>query len=394
MARPTLTVLDDGLFVRTYAHEVRPLSATFHRFVEAVARTHAFGKVRYVVPVRPLRIWEVEPALDPVDESVVDVVPTTYFSGIADYLARAVYLLPRNWPVISRAVGESDLVWLRLPASNALLTLVAARRQHVPLFGWVAGSAAQVAAAQKRAWPMRPFARAVGRAYDSVTRLAGASGPLLDLDAQYFASVVTEPEIAQTRAGRRRRSRRVPRRIVWAGRMGAEKGLLELIAAVANLLAGGIDAKLVLIGDGPARAAVERALTALPRDRVEDYGYVADRRFYMDLLRGGDVLVHPSGAEGVPKVIVEAMAAGLPVVAADAGSVCALLGGGERGVCMPDADGATIANAVVDVLEHPRETRQMAARALDWAAQHTAEAQARRLVDWLHEAFPDLRWTD
>jgi glycosyltransferase involved in cell wall biosynthesis len=281
-------------------------------------------------------------------------------------------------------------VWLRLPASNALLALVAARRQGVRTFGWVAGSAAQVAAAQPRPWPLRSIARAIGQAYDAVSRLAGGSGPLLDLDADLFASVVTEQEIEETRAARLRRRPHGPRRIVWAGRMAGEKGLAELITAVVRLLAGGLDAKLVLIGGGPARATVERRLAALPADRVEDYGYVGDRSFYMDLLRGGDVLVHPSGAEGLPKVIVEAMAAGLPVIATDAGAVRELLDDGRLGVCLPGRDSVALAAAVEDVLGHPRRTRLMSGHALEWAAQHTAEAQARRLVTWLSENFPQL----
>ena len=145
-----LAVLDDGLFVRTYSGEIRPISATFNRFVEAVARTGAFEHVRYVVPVRNLRIWELEPALDPVDESVLEVVPTAFFSGIADYLLRGGYLTARNSRPIDRAVAESDLLWLRLPASNALLALAAARRHGVPHFGWVAGSVGDVARAQPR----------------------------------------------------------------------------------------------------------------------------------------------------------------------------------------------------------------------------------------------------
>ena len=83
-----LAVLDDNLFVRTYSGEIRPISSTFSRFVEAVARSGTFEHVRYIIPVRQLRSWEVEPALDPVDESAVEVIATTFFSGIDEYLLR------------------------------------------------------------------------------------------------------------------------------------------------------------------------------------------------------------------------------------------------------------------------------------------------------------------
>ena len=388
MARPTLTVLDDGLFVRTYAHEIRPQSATFHRFVEAVARTGAFAKVRYLIPVRHLRIWEVEPPFDPVDESVVEVVPTTYFSGIADYLLRAAYVAPSNWPIIDRAVGNADLLWLRLPASNALLALTAARRSGVPYFGWLAGSVSDVAAAQNRPGPLGWAARAVGRAYDAVSELAARGGPVVRLDDELFASVVSETEVADTRARSAESRSTGPWHIMWSGRMAGEKGLPVLIEAVRLLLARDLPVKLELLGDGPARPSVERLLSALPADSIADYGYVGDRATYMELLRDGDVFVHPSAAEGVPKVLVEAMAAGLPVVATPAGAVTAILAGGARGVLVPSGDPAGLADTLAGLLADPRRRASLRSAGLDWAADRTAEAQARRLVAWLHGHFP------
>lgn len=392
-----LAVLDDGLFVRTHAGELRPLSATFHGFVEAVARSGAFAQVKYIVPVRELRIWEVEPALDPVDETMLETVPTTFFSGIADYLLRAAYVAGRNWPLIDRAIAGADLVWIRLPSSNALLALTAARRHGVPHFGWVAGSVAQVATAQRRPLLLKAAARTVGAAYDAVTSLAGRRGPLITLDADLFASIVTDADIALSQRmppGVRARpaTPEEPMRIVWAGRMAGEKGLSDLIGALELLHEQGRVTVLVLIGDGPGRKSVERALQRLPPNCVEDYGYVGDRGFYMDMLRNGDLLVHPSRAEGVPKVLVEAMAAGLPVVAADAGAVRSVLDDGGRGRIVPPGDIRALAAAIGELLVDPAERAVLRRRALDWAADHTAEAQAGRLISRLQDLFPDLAW--
>ena len=386
-----LSVLDDGLFVRTDAGDVRPLSATFNRFVEGVARSGQFRRVRYIVPVRPLQTGEVEPAVDPVDQKVLEIVPTTFFAGIADYLLRAGYVAARNWPVIDRAVAESDLVWLRLPASNALLALAAARRHRVPYFGWVAGSVQQVAAAQQRWPPAAIVARAVGAAYDAVTNLAGRNGPLITLDAELFASVVTDTDITETRA-MVQPAPNGPARLVWAGRMAGEKGLAELVAAVSLLLRQGADVALVLIGDGPARPAVQRLLRSVPADRVEYHGHVGDRLRYMQLLRSGHIFVHPSRAEGVPKVLVEAMAAGLPIVATATGGVRDVLGNGERGRLVPPHDVDAIVAAARELLDDEWQRRFLRDRGLEWAGQHTVEAQADRLVNWMRDHFPQLPW--
>lgn len=386
-----LAVLDDGLFVRTGAGDVRPLSATFNRYVEAVARSGAFGRVRYLVPVRDLRAGEAQPPLDPVDESVLEIVPTAFFGGIADYLLRAGWIAGHNWPILARVIGDSDLLWLRLPASNALLALAAARRQGVPHFGWLAGSVRSVARAQMRSGPSRWLAEMVGGGYDLVSSLAGRGGPLWTLDADLFASAVTAAEVAQTASGPVSR-RDGPWRVVWAGRMAREKRLSDLVEAVRRVRLSGHDVCLVLIGDGPARPALEALLDGVPRDRVEDHGYVGERAAYMDLLRGGDLLVHPSGAEGVPKVLVEAMAAGLPVVAADAGAVHQVLGAGTRGRLVAVGDVARLADVIAGLLDDESERGALRERGLAWAAEHTAEAQAGRLVGRLRDHFPQLGW--
>ena len=387
-----LTVLDDGLFVRTNAGEVRPLAATFHRFVEAVARSGTFARVSYVVPVRDLRIWEVEPALDPVDESVLEIVPTTFFTGIADYLLRVGWIAARNWSPIERAIADADLLWLRLPASNALLALAAARFHGVPHFGWLAGSVRSVAGAQRRPLPLRLAAQAVGSAYDSVSELAARGGPMITLDEHLFASVVTTEEVEQTRSELQPVREAGRWQLVWSGRMAAEKGLLELVDAVGLLLEQRRGVSLALIGDGPARAQVERAVARLPAGTVADYGYVGDRPSYMKLLRSGDLFVHPSRAEGVPKVLVEAMAAGLPIVATDSGAVRSVLGSGERGQVVRSTNGGALAEAISRLLADPPQRRQLRQRGLEWAADHTAEAQAGRLVEWLRRRFVELDW--
>ena len=231
-----LAVLDDGRFVRTIAGEIRPISATFNRFVEAVSATGAFERVTYLIPVRDQRIWEVEPALEPVDTALVDVVPTAAFSGITDYVARLGIIAAQSWPIIDRAVAEADLLWLRLPASNAVLALTAARRHGVPHLSWIAGSAAAVAQTRGAVGRAGVMGTLVGAAYDAATDLAARTGVAVRLDADLFTSIVTADEITATRsrlaeADAAPPGEDHPRRIVWAGRMAAEKGLADLVEA-------------------------------------------------------------------------------------------------------------------------------------------------------------------
>ncbi len=102
--------------------------------------------------------------------------------------------------------------------------------------------------------------------------------------------------------------------IITVGRLAAMKGFAVLLDAVAELLAEDPDVRLTIVGDGPDRAQLEaRAHSELPAGAVTFAGALGPEGV-AKRLRGADLFCLPSFAEGVPVVLMEAMAAGLPVV--------------------------------------------------------------------------------
>jgi glycosyltransferase involved in cell wall biosynthesis len=102
--------------------------------------------------------------------------------------------------------------------------------------------------------------------------------------------------------------------VLCVGQLLPRKGQRVLLDAVASLRDRGVDVRVTLVGDGPSRSALEAAVDALDlRDRVKLTGAVGqdDIRTLYD---AADLFCLPSFAEGVPVVLMEAMAAGLPVV--------------------------------------------------------------------------------
>jgi glycosyltransferase involved in cell wall biosynthesis len=394
-----LAILDDNPFVRHAGGAVAPRSATFHRFAEAVVAVGPFKPARYLVPVRTVETSQ--DATSAIDAERLHVVETAPFDGIAGYARHAPALVRRNWPVIRAAVEGVDLVWIKVPASNALLTLLAARRARRPFFTWVAGSARAVVRGQQRRGPAAWLAAAGAIVYDGVTRILERSGPSIRLGGSQFTSVVTREEIAATRKRRKARTggkrkpgagAEVPIRIVWAGRMVPDKGLDDLFVALASLRAGGVAAELELLGDGPARPRLEAFAAQLGLgDALMWGGHIANRATYMDRLRDADLFVLPSRAEGVPKVVIEAMAAGLPVVATRVGGLPALLGSGPGRLVDPNTPGQ-LAEAIAGMARDPAERARLREAGLAFAAEHTIDAQAAALVRWMRATFPALPW--
>lgn len=388
-----LTILDDNPFVRTHDGSVHPRAATFHHFAEAVVRCGPFAPARYLVPVAPLRPGEADPRLRAVDEQWLTVLPTRPFHGVAGYLARLPRMSRANWPVIRTAVAEADLVWIKAPASNALLAAAACRVEGVPRFTYVAGSARAVVGGQRRRGPGRLPATGAALAYDAVTRLLCATGPGLELDADLFTSSLSLEDVSATTPEADPPGPGEPWRIAWAGRMAGEKGLDDLFLAMADLRRAGRSMELILIGDGPDRARLEaRAAQLGLADTIRWLGYIGDRGAYFAALREAHLFCFPSHAEGVPKVLVEAMAAGLPVIATDVGAVRGLLAQGRRGRLVPAGDPQTLTVELAAMMDDELTRQALRQRGLSWAADRTSEAQALRLVAWMRRAFPALPW--
>jgi glycosyltransferase involved in cell wall biosynthesis len=119
------------------------------------------------------------------------------------------------------------------------------------------------------------------------------------------------------------------------------------------------DVVFLIVGDGERRAELEAVARAAGLgSRVRFLGWRADLdRLYADL----DVVVLTSKNEGSPVALIEAMAAGRPVVSTRAGGVEDVVTDGETGVIVPIGDASAVARAVVDLIEDPARAARLAA---------------------------------
>jgi glycosyltransferase involved in cell wall biosynthesis len=157
------------------------------------------------------------------------------------------------------------------------------------------------------------------------------------------------------------------------------KGHRWLIDAMPAILARNPDATLVLAGSGPGLAAArERVAAAGLEPRVRFLGPRADG---VDLLALGDVVVLPSvAAEGLPIVLLEALALGKPVVATRVGGIPEVIQDGATGLLVPPGDPPALADAISALLANPTRAAAMAARGRAAVrARLTADAMVRQI---------------
>jgi glycosyltransferase involved in cell wall biosynthesis len=143
----------------------------------------------------------------------------------------------------------------------------------------------------------------------------------------------------------------------WVGRMTAVKRTDDVLRAFRGLLEGGVDAFLVLVGDGPDREHLERYAHDLGVvRRCLFVGYQNDVARFYDAM---DVLLLPSANEGTPVSVIEALAAGRPVVATRVGGVPDVIRDGVDGFLVEAGDAGTLAARLDELARDPERRRRM-----------------------------------
>jgi glycosyltransferase involved in cell wall biosynthesis len=149
-----------------------------------------------------------------------------------------------------------------------------------------------------------------------------------------------------------------PRRLVCVGRLCEAKGQILLVEAAARLRTKGIKFDLVLAGDGPIRAEIESAIERHGLGgSVQITGWISSDRVREEIL-AARALVLPSFAEGLPVVIMEAMALRRPVLSTFVAGIPELVLGGENGWLFPAGSLDELATAIEDCLSKSEEEIQ------------------------------------
>jgi glycosyltransferase involved in cell wall biosynthesis len=141
------------------------------------------------------------------------------------------------------------------------------------------------------------------------------------------------------------------------GKFTEVKGHEHFLRAAAVVRRERPDARFLLVGDGPLRSGLEVLAKALGLDGVT--AFAGARGDVPGILRSLDVFVLPSVSEGLPNVVLEAMAAGKPIVAADVGGVPEVVEHGLNGLLVPPADPNAMGRAVLELLNDPVSAAMM-----------------------------------
>jgi glycosyltransferase involved in cell wall biosynthesis len=188
-----------------------------------------------------------------------------------------------------------------------------------------------------------------------------------------------------------RRFQQRPFTILTVARLTGVKHQELTLRAVGRLCSEGEDWKVVFVGEGPRREALEVLAHELGiHARVSFAGQVergADLWQYFDT---ADCFVLSSRSEGTPKVLLEAMARGLPIIASKVAGVPTSVTHEERGLLFKDDDLTGLVASLRRIAAEPSLRERMVANAHEFCIEHTVEKATNRMLDKVFSTWPHL----
>lgn len=167
--------------------------------------------------------------------------------------------------------------------------------------------------------------------------------------------------------------------VIAIGRLNRQKGFDVLIRAHAKIRERNINHRLLILGEGPERDNLETLAVSLGvRGSIEMPGFVSNP---MDYIKKASVFALSSLFEGLPTVILEALAAGIPVVSTDSAGPSEILSGGKFGMLVPCENVDALADGIETLLTNPERRA------------HYREVGTTRWKDFLPDAVIP-RWTE
>jgi glycosyltransferase involved in cell wall biosynthesis len=368
---------------------LREIEGSFARYVDSLAPY--FDEISLCVPV------VTRPASDQgtaIRSPNVTLAPLPPFDGPVQFYPRLATVLPR----LIRWARGIDLVHCRVPSPAAAFAFAIARLYRRPGFLLVVGDLRALLPSM----PYRGMKKALWRIYTEFEErnvqwmvdhaLTFANGAALAAKHTRPGRPVIETTTTTIHAGdiadRADSCQTVPVRVLTVSRIDPRKGLRALPAAVRMLVDDGIDVRFDLVGPavgGPGReeqtAIVEEAVRLGVSDRVAMVGAVPLDRL-LPMYRQYDVFVLPTlPGEGIPRVLLEAMSAGVPVITTRVAGIPSLITHEVNGVLLDRSRAEDVAGAVARIVRDGPFRRGVIAQGYETARKFTLEGQAARMME-------------
>ncbi len=328
----------------------------------------------------------------------VNIIELPGFTGVVDFIKRLPLILPKLISILYKEIRKADVVMVMHDDFLGLLTILETRRQKKSHILFLGGNQEEVVR-NKYSGLKKWCAIRLARLFDRIDRywmdkglitLATGSEVIERLSKPgrriypYFTSLISSEDIVYRDVRDISPNSAV---ILYAGFLTENKGVHILLRAFARFREEyhSPDIKLHLAGDGYYRPQLEALCEELEiRRNVVFQGFIGDREKLKKLFMESDLFVLPSMSEGIPKVLLEAMAYGVPILTTDVGGIPDIILNEVNGLMVPPDSVEELLNRIAAILGDLKFRQKLVEGGYRFIQEHTSEKQAKEIVNYLY----------
>src|SRR3989338_2470026 len=270
---------------------------------------------------------------------------------------------PKKIYLLKKYLKDTDYVHILIPSYDAILAFLIARKYNKPTFGYMGSDWEQLSYYSWRKGIRRPLSKFYSLTNDRLTKKVVDSIPMFLLgDALYkkyykkgkpvfktINSALSKKELSKFKD----KCNKKEIQLLYVGRLAAEKGITYLLDSVKELKNKNYKIKLNIVGDGPYRNELPRKTKELDIEKEVNFiGFVSSRKKLNSIYRNNDIFILPSTNDALAKVLIEAMAASLPVIATDVGGLSTVVKNNKTGLLIKPRSSKQIEDAVKKIVKN------------------------------------------
>lgn len=290
-----------------------------------------------------------------------------------------------------------DVLWLRYPGAYGTVLWQEAKRMGVPVFYEIVGDPVSLLSNSPHLPGLRKWLAVwLAQRHENTLRrhlrntpafaISTALAERLASDGISPAVIVVSTLMRDDFFWREDTCQQKPIQVLFVGVLRHEKSAETLIGAVARLQQQGLPLHLHIVGDGPQRVDVEReAVAMLLPNTCYFHGFQTSPEVLHRHYVQADLFVLSSVSEGLGRVLLEAMARGVPVVATRVGGIPEIVKHEQNGLLVPPRDVGAMAQAMERLITEASLRRRVIANGYQTAEQHTTEGFLEKVMQFIRE---------
>lgn len=320
----------------------------------------------------------------------VSIYPLPYFQGVRGFLKKS-FQLRRE---ILASIKEFNMGLVVLPGYLGILVSYICQKKNFPIFQWVVGDWGRNVLVRRKGWMvwvgiiLKPVLDFI---LSRLTRdvLTFFNGQILYKHNKSHhhvrvSSSISARDIFDTSYIQHPLS--PPFQLLFVGRLSREKGIVHLLSAVASADCP-TNYHINIVGDGPLLEMLIHEVQRLDITHlVTFHGYIPWGEELLTIYRQKDIFVLPALQDQQPKVLLEAMAQSLPIVATRVGGIPTLISDGENGILVPPANPKALLEGIQRLLLS-EERERLINNGLAFVRERTIEQETLRMVRVVEQYF-------